>query len=332
MSRRRVGPPGPGPARVTPAAARRAVPRAVPRLSEVVSDFLLTREASGRTAATVGWYAVRLGRLVAQLGDPPADRVTPAEIRRWLVAVKTGTAGREVRDSYVEGHRKAAAAMFAFAERERILRRSPMAGIAKYRIAHRELAFPGRAEIARLLGSLADRGQGRRNRAMIAVLYDCGVRVGELVHLTLRDARLERGELVVRGKTGEGTVPISASAAALVRDYLERYRPASPYDALFLSRDGAPLHETAVNQWLRRLARRAGIERGIIHPHAFRHAFATDYLRNGGDALTLQKILRHRTADMTRRYVHLASADVQARHRLASPFERLGDPPPAEDG
>ena len=74
---------------------------------------------------------------------------------------------------------------------------------------------------------------------------------------------------------------------------------------------------------LRRAARRAGVTRAV-YPHLFRHSFATQYLRNGGDEFTLQRILRHRTSVMTRRYVHVAMSDVVERHASASPLDRLG--------
>ncbi len=78
-----------------------------------------------------------------------------------------------------------------------------------------------------------------------------------------------------------------------------------------------------MNQWLRRAAARAGIVGKRVSPHALRHSFATAYLRNGGDQFSLQRILRHKSTEMTERYVHLAAGDVAARHAGASPLSRL---------
>lgn len=77
-----------------------------------------------------------------------------------------------------------------------------------------------------------------------------------------------------------------------------------------------------MQQVLKRLKTRAGIT-GRCSPHSLRHTFARSYLVNGGDAFSLQQILGHTTLDMVKRYVSLADADVAAKHRVASPADRL---------
>jgi site-specific recombinase XerD len=166
--------------------------------------------------------------------------------------------------------------------------------------------------------------EGIRNRAIIAFLYDTGVRVGELVHLELDDVDLVAGTARVRGKSRrERTVPISPTLRSLLWNYINAARPKQLFatsSRLFLSRDGSPIRETAINQWLARAGERVGLH---VYPHKFRHSFATAFLRNGGDPFTLQLILGHSTSDMTRRYVHVVASDAAKRHQSASPLERI---------
>jgi site-specific recombinase XerD len=292
--------------------------------SAALDGFELTLRASGRTEATVEWYEARLSRLVKFLGDPELRKIAPDELRRWLVAVKNGPAGI-VSDNYVDGHRKAAAALFAWAIRDELLTVSPMRAIARYKVERREFAILSPADVGRLMDEQpTNTHEGIRNRAIIAFLYDTGVRVGELVHLELDDVDLVAGTARVRGKSRrERTVPISPTLRSLLWNYINAARPKQLFatsSRLFLSRDGSPIRETAINQWLARAGERVGLH---VYPHKFRHSFATAFLRNGGDPFTLQLILGHSTSDMTRRYVHVVASDAAKRHQSASPLERI---------
>lgn len=119
----------------------------------------------------------------------------------------------------------------------------------------------------------------------------------------------------------ERIVPVgSVARQALVR-YL-REVGADPAGPIFRSRLGGPLGGRGIQQLFRRLKLRAGLP-GRCSPHTLRHTFARAYLVNGGDAFSLQRILGHATLDMVKRYVALADTDLAARHRQASPADRL---------
>jgi hypothetical protein len=96
---------------------------------------------------------------------------------------------------------------------------------------------------------------------------------------------------------------------------------------VFLAEAGTGLTLHGIQQVLKRLKASAGLERRCS-PHTFRHTFAHNYLVNGGDVFTLQRILGHTSLDMVRRYVALADTDVASRHELASPADHLLGRPP----
>lgn len=292
----------------------------------LLDGFLLALRAGGRAPLTIDWYTARLGRLAAALGDTPLDKITADELRAFLVSVAQGSGGSPRRPSYVDGFRIAAAAFFAWCVREGYLARSPAAGVARVKSRPREIRVLTDEEIDKLISIQPHRTPlGIRNRVMIAMLYDTGVRVGELVTLRLSDLDLASGYATVRGKTGEGRVPLSFELRRALLTYIQRARPHLDRgsDLVFVGRRGEHLLPSAVNLMLRRGGRAAGIEK-VVGPHLFRHSFSTAYLRGGGDPYTLQRILRHRTAAMTQRYVHLVHSDVEERHRAASPLTRLG--------
>jgi integrase len=113
-------------------------------------------------------------------------------------------------------------------------------------------------------------------------------------------------------------VPISVKTAKAIWRYLTTRPDAKSQEPLFASmKDGQFLKRNALRLLLERLGDRAGVPH--VHAHRFRHTFAIAYLRNNGDAFTLQSILGHSDMTMTRRYLEIAMTDVESRHQIASP-------------
>jgi integrase/recombinase XerD len=165
------------------------------------------------------------------------------------------------------------------------------------------------------------RDTATRDKAIVLVLLDSGMRASELCALTVGDADLSTGRVTVeRGKGGKARHTYLGKAA---RKALWRYvsrRQTRPDDPLFVTRgeramDGDRLLKLIVN-----LGKRAGV--GNLHPHRFRHTFATQFLRNGGNLLALQRLLGHSNLGMVRRYAAIVEADLAAAHESSSPADR----------
>jgi len=181
------------------------------------------------------------------------------------------------------------------------------------------------ADAVRRLLNVAEVGNnGTRDVAMLTVLYDTGLRAGELCALTVKNVDLGSRTLTVpSGKSGGRSVPIGRTTAKTLRKWLTVHRNATDPRAPFFpsALTGNALTPNALGQCLGRIGSRASLK---IHPHQFRHSFAVMYLRNGGDSFSLQRILGHSTLVMTRWYSDLADTDVAQRHSIASPADRLG--------
>jgi site-specific recombinase XerD len=297
-------------------------------ISAAASAFVLAKRATGRTPSTIEWYQARFDRAAAFLGDDAAlDTVTTDQLRRFLIALKAGTAVHGVNaDSYVEGHRKALDALFDFAVAERLVKRSPMASIDHWKGERRLPVVLSSGEVDALLSAQPRTSIGVRNQALLLLMFDTGIRVGELAAARVGDLDFERGELKVRGKSRrERVVPISVPVRSVLLSYLNRSRPLELFagsDALFLGRHGRPITTNAVRLLQRRARERAEITTRV-HPHAFRSSFATHYVLNGGDPATAQAIMGIRSAQVFNGYVNVALADMKAAHAKASPVERM---------
>ncbi len=157
-----------------------------------------------------------------------------------------------------------------------------------------------------------------RNRAIILLLLDTGIRASELCTLKVEDVDLKNNRVTVFGKGAKyRMVPISAKTANVLWRYRTNRSPLRDDEPLFVGRTGIKFGTSGLRRMFERLKKRSGVQN--IHPHRFRHTFAINYLRNGGDIFTLQRILGHSDLTMVKRYTAIANADVERAHRSASP-------------
>lgn len=159
-----------------------------------------------------------------------------------------------------------------------------------------------------------------RNRAIILLLLDTGLRASELCSLTISDVDMQQRRITLLSKGSKTrTVKFSPRTGEILWKYLATRPNARAGNALVTTLQGAPLDNGQLYQILHRIGKRAGVSN--THPHRFRHTFATEFLRNGGDPYTLQEILGHTSMEMVRRYVHTAQIDIDEQHRRASPVD-----------
>lgn len=171
-------------------------------------------------------------------------------------------------------------------------------------------------EIDRIEDSIdLSKAEGARNRAIIEVLFSCGLRVSELVNMKLSDLYLEDRVLFVRGKGNkERLVPVSNKAIADLKRWffdrnLMKIKPGED-DYVFLNRRGAHLTRTMILIMVKRQAEEAGIKK-TISPHTFRHSFATALLQGGADLRSIQAMLGHEKIDTTLVYTHISNEQLR---------------------
>jgi len=180
------------------------------------------------------------------------------------------------------------------------------------------------AEVTALLDAPdIDDPVGLRDRAMLELLYASGLRISELVGLTLSALNLRQGVLRIVGKGGkERLVPVGQEALRWIERYVEVARGelvrGSPTAALFPSRRGRPMTRQTFWHAVKRHARAAGIDRDIS-PHTLRHAFATHLLNHGADLRAVQMMLGHADLSTTQIYTHVAQRRLKALHEAHHP-------------
>jgi integrase/recombinase XerD len=154
--------------------------------------------------------------------------------------------------------------------------------------------------------------EGERNRAMLEVLYGCGLRVSELVNLKISEVHKEEEFLIVIGKGNkQRLVPINGMALKHIDIYLKNVRAhisvkKGNEDVLFLNRRGSMLSRVMIFYIIKQLVEKTGIKK-TISPHTFRHSFATHLLENGADLRAVQEMLGHESITTTEIYTHISN-------------------------
>lgn len=155
-----------------------------------------------------------------------------------------------------------------------------------------------------------DKPEGHRNRAMLEVLYSCGLRVSELTSLLVSNLYLDLGYLRVIGKGDkERLVPIGEEAGKQINFYRQHQRAQlkikeKAKDVLFLNRLGGPISRVMVFNIIKEAAAKANISKNV-YPHIFRHSFATHLVANGADLRAVQQMLGHSSITTTEIYLHM---------------------------
>jgi integrase/recombinase XerD len=286
------------------------------RFEHLVLDFLAYLEFErGLSRNTLEAYRsdlLQFGRFL-QARELSALDATPADVADFLAALATGDADRPPA-STATIHRKSAClrSFYRHLRREGLRESDPTATLSPPKRARKLPHVLTRGEVERLISQ--PRGTepaALRDRALLEVMYACGLRASEAIGLELADVDLDDAVLRARGKgSKERVVPVGQAALRALRRYLERGRPAlvkgSAEPAVFVNFRGGSLTRQGLYKIVRRHAATAGLAERMS-PHTLRHTFATHLLAGGCDLRSVQEMLGHADVSTTQVYTHLSS-------------------------
>lgn len=312
-------------------------------LGAFIAHYILYCQTDGKSSTTIRWYRQKLEYFASFLRQHQlptrVDEVTSQAIRRFIDhlqrEVRTGennphrpTQDQGLSPQTVAGYVRALRAFFSWAVREGPLDHHPMQYVKTPRVPSLVMPFFRDEEVARIL-RVMDKPTpiAKRNHAMTLVLLDTGVRVSELVGLQMSDLYLQQGYFKVMGKGHkERIVPLGRSSRQELARYVRKHRPppaSSGIEALFLTTGGYPLKPDYVYKIISGACKEVGIRGKRLGPHTCRHTFARNFLLNGGDLLTLQRILGHSSLEVVKLYVHLDTTALLAQQEKYSPMDTL---------
>lgn len=247
--------------------------------------------------------------------------ITPILIRAYLAEMKQGDYARRTIARRIAALRS----FFRFLCRESIIDDNPFKLIHTPKLEKRLPVFLDPAEICQLVELPRQDVLGLRDCAILELLYATGVRVSELVGLTLNDLDFDTGYVLVYGKgSKERVVPVGKKAVAAVKTYLTVSRPLLyakyrlSHNYLFVNKKGGPLTDRSIRRIIDKYVDSMAMAKNVS-PHTIRHSFATHLLNNGADLRSVQELLGHVNLSTTQLYTHVTKERIKSVYQQAHP-------------
>ena len=293
------------------------------------------RGQKGRSENTVRIYTTDLRPFLTFLDNEDLDprELNRHYLRRYLAWLSTSARGKDGGYARVSVARKLVAlrSFYRFLTQEGLVTKNPIPKGRTFsiKVEKRLPIFLGRDEVGRLLAE-PDTSQplGMRDRAILELLYSCGVRLSEIHDMDVESINFGTREVRVLGKgSKERVVLLGKPAAESLALYTHSVRPqmeVTATDALFLNRYGGRLSRRSIEKIVGRYAMLAATRPGV-HPHTLRHTFATHLMEGGADLRVVQELLGHSSPSTTQVYTHVTQNETRAEYMTTHPRARLKD-------
>ena len=307
------------------------------KMSRSLIGWRMAMAAGGYSSVTIDGYIPAITKVIDYLGDPEAGDVTVWELEGFLVHLRDTGVSESTRQYYW----KVIKAYFKWASKRKGLGiERPDTELEMPTVPEPDVQPYTEREVKALLKACketeeaetngresykARRPTALRDQLIILVLLDTGIRVSELCRIQYKDIDLYGQAIHIKAfetgkKSRDRSVYVGAHTMSLLWKMVAEND--DPENYVFYSsghKRNRPLDRNAVDHLLKRLGKKAGISN--CGAHRFRHTFAIQYLRNGGDIYTLKRLIGHSSLKMVQRYLQLSEADSQAAHRKASPVD-----------
>lgn len=314
----------------------------LPSFDALIQNQGICLATEGRSQRTIDWYASNLIRFLKYLrnrqlpGSVKDIGVTEArsfifylqnEVTRWEDSPHTKD-GKRLSPFSVQGYVRTIKAFWSWLMAEGYISNNPMERLKIPKVPRKVIVTFSPEQLKKMINQLdLNKPRTFRDYTIILLFLDTGIRLSELANLRIQDVDFKQSYLLVTGKgSKERIVPIGTQVRRHLWRYMSVFRPESYLSEntnLFLTGGGNPLKRGAIRLMISRLGVKTGISGVRCSAHTFRHTFAKEYLMQGGDIFSLQRILGHSSLEMVKVYVNLATSDVLKQHRKYSPVDNM---------
>jgi integrase/recombinase XerD len=289
-------------------------------LEKYLNHLLIERGVAQNTLDAYGRDLRRFLLIVQEKGFTDWRQIVPEAVIEYLVQIKSeGLSANSMNRALA-----AIRGFYKYLLQEKLIEQTPLANIELAKVWMRLPDTVSKEEMNLILAQPGvETAQSLRNSAMLELLYATGIRVSELIGLTMNSINWQVGFLVVMGKgSKERIVPIGKAAYDCTRLYVDEARPqlmqGKSTDILFLNRFGGKFTRQGFWKMVVGYAKKSGLHKKI-HPHTFRHSFASHLLEGGADLRTVQVMLGHADISTTQIYTHITRERLKEIHQKYHP-------------
>jgi integrase/recombinase XerD len=315
------------------------------KLSDAIEGYKIAKRGNGMSENTLLGYQNHFNQLIEFVENEEIEKITQDQLIRFMIFLREDYVpkrfSRDIspyKSTTIRNAWCAVRSLFGWAHRDLGIERPDLV-LKMPKVSYPDIQPFTQEELQKIIkaavrakemrrdGQKAFRRRklnANRNKAIVLVLLDTGIRVSECVGLRVKDVNFANGEVFIRplhssSKNRSRTLRLGTAALKAVWLYLSERSMDFQDDPLFLTNSNRPMTRSAISSVLERIGKGAGVEH--VYPHRFRHTFAIQFLRNLGDVFTLQHALGHTDWTMTRHYSNLAKSDFSNVHRRASPVD-----------
>lgn len=316
-------------------------------IETLIEAYIQDHIGGNHSEKTLEWHRTALGLMQfffkEELAITTIDEIEADDISSWFayMRVTPGARGNIRSERTIQTYARSARAFFHWLIRRETLEHNPFDRVVFPKVGRPLIQTITTEEFEKLLlacapphetGPFAERA-AVRNRAILWLLYDTGIRVSELTHLRIDDLDRKKGVVTVMGKgSKERRIALGQNCLRNISYYLDKHHPdedeladwgSAGEDHLFLSETRQPLTKNGMEMLFKRLKERAGITGKRISPHIFRHTFAMNYLIKSNDPFSLQELLGHEDLTTVLNYIHMNDTVLQEQKRKYSPGDHI---------
>ncbi len=295
---------------------------------DLVREYIsYLRAEKGLAKNSLEAYERDVGKLAAWAEKNGFDllKLTRRELREWLMDLSRAKIAENSKRRMISAVR----GFYKFLLTDGHLAKNPAEDLDTPQRSSYLPKFLNQAEMETLLSAPnVSTESGLRDRAILEVMYACGLRVSEVVGLQTRDVDVDAGILTTTGKGSKTRrVPIGSSAVEWLKTWLARRRKIENIETqnLFINSLGAPLNRQLIHKMIKEYAEKCGFEG--VSPHTIRHSFATHLVQNRADIRSVQQMLGHADISTTQIYTHITDAHLKRAYESFHPRSGKPDDP-----
>ena len=306
---------------------------------DLLENYSMSLKAGNRSHKTIDWYLGILKMYFGFLSQgnmlKPVDQMGSQELQAYLLHLEERSRWPEnkhiknkgiLSPSSIQGYARAIKVFWGWLLKEGLINENPLVKFPLPKVPQNIIKTLTAEDMKKLLNAV-DRSTpvGNRLYCVLLVLIDTGVRIGELVSITMPDINLPLGTIKVTGKgMKERIVPFGSITRKALINYIANsrlYISKIESDYLFPTKYGDHISVNSIQQALRRLAKKVGLPG--CHPHLFRHTFATMFIASDGSPPILKEIMGHRSFQTTEKYIHPKAEDLKIQYQIHSPITEI---------